>query len=274
MELFLHQMQLIFGQHEQRLNQLTDAAKDIQNLYFNSGVYNFWGSDSEESYKNLCKTLPKNNSWHKWRNVPLKYTLNSQHYRTNEWDAIDWNNSVLLFGCSQIFGTGLDDSQTVSANLSKLLNLNVVNLGVPAGSTMVQWLNTTILVQNNIRPLASVYVWPFPERVTVLSENNRVIHSGPWNNKKEPLFDGWNHHKSHAVEFLKFLMLSTNQQWNSFSRPVFHFTFSNISREKINFIDYLDPKIDLARDMAHIGPECSKKWADTIFYKIKNTIKY
>jgi hypothetical protein len=38
----------------------------------------------------------------------VTYTTNSDHYRCPEWDQIDWNSSILILGCSVVFGVGVD----------------------------------------------------------------------------------------------------------------------------------------------------------------------
>lgn len=59
------------------------------------------------------------------------YTVNSQGYRCPEFDAIDWENSIIFFGCSHVFGIGLLDHETVANQLSLILNCPVINLGTP-----------------------------------------------------------------------------------------------------------------------------------------------
>jgi hypothetical protein len=114
---------------------------------------NIWvGSDTEERFQENLKSQPED--W-PWRNQQITYKLNSQNYRAPEWDSIDWENSVVMFGCSQVFGVGVDEDQTLGYYLSELLNKPVINLGIPGGSSMALWINTEKLLNYGINPVGS-----------------------------------------------------------------------------------------------------------------------
>jgi len=263
----------MFSQHNTQANSLTaitNNSEKLRAIKFNAGVYKFWGADSKEVYEENCRSMPPSHPWHKWKAFDLTYTVNSQHYRTKEWVDIDWENSILVLGCSQIFGVGLDDKQTVPANLENLAQKPVVNLGVPSSSPMLHWINTTILRKHDIKPHAIVYVWTFPQRVTILDKEFLAIHSGNWNTGSDPLFHGWNYYENHGIEFLRYLIESTIQQWAITGCDVLHYTLCNDTAAKLNSVEYLNTNMDLARDQKHIGPICAKNWAENIFSKLNN----
>jgi hypothetical protein len=107
-----------------------------------TAAYDWFSYDDQATYEANLKTQPAD--W-EWRTRRVRYTVNSQHYRCPEWSDIDWSNSILMLGCSMVFGLGLDDDQTVTASLSRKLGMPVINLGVPGSSAMFQWINTTKL---------------------------------------------------------------------------------------------------------------------------------
>ena len=106
------------------------------------GNYNFVGGDNEKFYKENLLKLPEN--W-EYRNKKVNYTLNKHNYRTDDFRKIDWLNSVVVFGCSNVFGIGVDDTDTVSFNLSKLINRPVINMGCPGTSIKFSFHNNLIL---------------------------------------------------------------------------------------------------------------------------------
>jgi len=67
---------------------------------------NFAVSDTEELFNHNLKIMPQD--WF-YRTNPVNYTVNSQGYRTEEFEKIDWAQSVVIFGCSTVFGTGVSD---------------------------------------------------------------------------------------------------------------------------------------------------------------------
>lgn len=262
-------IKLLYGQHPLRENQLTNSIDAFEEIDFCSGKYDFWGSDSKEEYIKNKKYIPKRHSWHDWTTKQITYTVNSQHYRAPEWSDVNWDNSILVLGCSQVFGTGLDDSQTITHNMKHSLeSIDVINLGVPGASPFFQWINTTILVNKNIKPKAVVYVWTYCNRITVLTSSLKTLNSGPWNMMNEPLSRGWNTHTGHSVEYVRHAIDSTTQQWNSASCPVLHFTICEESAKNIGSLEYLIPLGDTARDRQHVGPETAIHWANIICNKL------
>ncbi len=55
---------------------------------------------------------------------------------------INNNDAILLLGCSYTYGTGLQENETFSFYLSKYLNKNVYNLGIPGGGATQAYLLT------------------------------------------------------------------------------------------------------------------------------------
>lgn len=218
----------------------------------------FIENDTEGQFLKNCRRLPKD--W-PWRTIDVNYTVNSQGYRCQEWELIDWSNSILLFGCSLIFGTGIDDTHTCAYQLSLLQNKPVVNLGRASTSPLFQWANSCILNENNITPKVVIYVWPQSIRGTEFCNDKIVKNYGAWSNTM------WvNATEKHNAELLKYLITSSSTLW---SCPVLHYTSehqdSKIS-DRLKLLD-LGPN-DYARDwdgtIAHPGPMTNKYWAENI----------
>lgn len=225
----------------------------------------FYAGDSESLYlKNLQEMPP---TWI-WRNKKVKYSINSQGYRSPEWNTIDWSQSTLLFGCSFTFGVGISDEDTCGKQLESIIGSPVVNLGVSGGSPMLQWVNSSILVHNCVAPKAVVYIWPPAHRVVELLPTQRAVHHGPWSDADWGRY--WITHDTHSLEYLRYLVWTTTAMWKC---PVVHY---HIDYDTCNQITELEPlglgPNDYARDwnngIAHPGPEANRYWAEKIANKL------
>lgn len=261
-------IELLYGHDPKRTNNFNMNFAHVNTEHFKIQQVKFWGSDSEQLYVKNLTEFSKDHPWRKWESIPITYSVNEQNYRCPSWHDIDWHQSVLLFGCSNVFGVGLDDSHTVSHHLETMIDAPVVNLGVSGSSPMLAWVNTTKLCKLEIIPKAVVYIWTYPERVTVLGNNGTVINCGAWNAELEPLSRGWIYHDSHGVEYLRQLIDSCSQQWKC---PSYHYTICKNTQEHIPELEFLD-KFDYARDRQHIGIETAKQWASVISSKLRNDL--
>lgn len=151
-----------------------------------SGYFN--GYDSDDLYNKNLKIQP--NDWY-YRDNKVNYTLNSCRYRTDEFASIDWNNSVVIFGCSNVFGTAIDDKHTISYQLSNLIKKPVINMGVASSSIQFSVFNSTILASRGAIPIAVVQLWTGYDRCMVFTDDN-VKHYGSWNIKPNNYMDLWN----------------------------------------------------------------------------------
>jgi hypothetical protein len=231
-------------------------------------ISNQWiGSDTEELYQTNLKIQPPD--WY-WRNHKVVYTTNSQRYRAPEWKDVDWNNSILVFGCSQVFGIGVDDSQTVCCQLSRMLNINVINLGMPGGSIMSMWVNTEKILNNNINPRAVIYNWPMANRVVELVDDTKNLAAGTWIIDHVPRRFGidWVMHPTQGTEYAKYALMSVNRSW---SCPQIHHSWDIDLANFLKLPRHL--KVDEARDCMHHGPLSylllAELWANQLSSKLK-----
>lgn len=139
-------------------------------------------SDSENAFNYNLKHQPAD--W-QWRNTPISYDLNELGYRTSNFSEINWSESIVFFGCSLVFGIGVDDYSTIPSFVQRKTGINTVNLGVPAGSNYHSFYNSFILRNNYPTPKAIVFCYTSPSRYTVLSNDKKqVLNSvGPWDDE-------------------------------------------------------------------------------------------
>ena len=107
--------------------------------------------------------------------------INSFGYRTSEFSDINWKESVVVFGCSNVFGIGLDIQDTVSSQLEKLIGRPVINMGIPAGSLRATLHNQVSLHEIENSPYAIVNNWTSTYRTVGWRDGQDFpIHIGPW----------------------------------------------------------------------------------------------
>jgi hypothetical protein len=225
---------------------------------------NIWvGTDTEERFQQNLKSQPLD--W-PWRNQTITYRLNSQNYRAPEWDTIDWSNSIVMFGCSQVFGVGVNEDQTLGHYLSQLLNKPVINLGIPGGSIMALWINTEKLLNYGINPLAVIYNWPSANRSVELIGNKKNRTAGPWIfDWPQPRFGKeWLLHPTHGFEYAKYAVMSAKRSW---SCPQLHYCWDHDTAKFLG-IPRMANKLDYARDCLHEGPATWKDYATKWYYEL------
>jgi hypothetical protein len=222
-------------------------------------VWKYTGLDNKNSYLENLKKQPED--WY-YRNNEVNYTLNSYGYRTKEFDTIDWENSIIIFGCSNVFCTGVDDNHTISYFLEKITNKTVVNMGIP-GSSIFAALCTSFFVKNNFpKPLAVIFAWTSLERFTRF--NTSYIESyASWNMDKK-FFNTYGDIKVDIIlKNLMYISFARNI-WNDYCQYYeythFQSTKKSFPMSNMDCFDYWN-KIDFGRDMLHHGPKTNLKIA-------------
>ena len=153
----------------------------IQNDKVDGGfTLNYNCTDSKELFEQNLKTQPQD--WY-YRTHPVKYTLNSLGYRTKEFDDIDWKESIVIFGCSYIFGTGVTDEHTIPHFLEQLSGRPVINMGIP-GSSIQTALHNSIILSDSEYPTPKVVVIFLPNLYRFqIYEKHKVQNCGLWDLK-------------------------------------------------------------------------------------------
>ena len=143
------------------------------------GSNRFSGQDDPDEFKKNLMISPKD--W-KYRTKQINYIVNSNGYRTKEWKEIDWSESIVLFGCSNTFGVGLAEDETISHHLSQRTGRYVVNLGFPSGSNELIVNNCAAMIKYFGIPYGVVINWSTVDRFRYYTKDN-YYELGPWTNE-------------------------------------------------------------------------------------------
>lgn len=243
--------------YSQMENTKTQLVQQIERLKFFDVLYpgctsdpGFHGLDNRETYEKNLQTCPEN--WH-YRNKDIKYTLNSLGYRAPEFDQIDWKESVVIFGCSMVFGIGIDDSETMSAQLENILGRPVINMGV-GGSSITFALHNSIILKNICpKPYAVIQIWSGIDRTVYYGKNLR--HIGPWvlpQDSAGRFFHSWSEHGDNGLVHALMANMASRHLWSNtryIEASMFGTTSAAINCKQLGL------GIDRARDMQHPGPK-------------------
>ena len=204
----------------------------------------FYQRDSSDLFKKNLSTQPID--WH-YRLKAIKYKFNSLKYRTIEFDQVDWKNSVVMFGCSNVFGQGLAEDETIPAQLSMILGRPVINMGVVASSNMFSFQNSLILHDNFPTPWGISHVWTSSDRVNYFTKNkpDSVVHCGTWA-PTNSFYRAWNEPESNAEIHTEFIFKASRAVWKNKTRYSTSSYWDYDGVAKLNYLDY-------ARDMMHPG---------------------
>ena len=216
---------------------------------------NFAVSDSEKLFLKNLKVMPAD--WY-YRTNEVNYTVNSQGYRTHEFSTINWANSVVLFGCSTVFGPGVDDAHTIDYFLSELLDAPVINLGVSSTSITYALHNAVVLNQSYPTPRAVVNLWTEYSRIAYYLDD-RVDNKGSWN--EDDFIYEWLKHDSNPATYAVFAQMISHQLWKN-KTAYYEATFFPSTAELFK-CEHL-PVFDQARDLIHYGRQTNKAIAEKI----------
>ena len=167
------------------------AEKSPPNL--NNETFHVAG-DTKMQYKRNRKRQP--DTWY-YRHKTVSYTTNSLGYRTDEFDCIDFDNSIVALGCSMTFGIGVDNAHTWVNHLEGYLGIPVINLGVPGTSVELATLLSANLRAVH-RPRAIIWCWPPVDRYAEYRSPEQpcitdcVHHYDQWHNLL-PKYKGYNY---------------------------------------------------------------------------------
>jgi hypothetical protein len=195
------------------------------------------------------------------------YKINSLGYRAPEFDTIDWDNSYVIQGCSAVFGLGLShDDDTVSNNLSMLINHPVINLGVSGTGMMMQHMNLISMLEKNVKPKGVFILYPNMDRYPLFTKKG-IINVGPWSDRELLSWMDDDNSRTHNLYHMRSyrLLLKANDI------PLYEASHHGSNRDfcKCLFTDYYNEYLDYGHDNAHWGPITSKFVANLFFNQIK-----
>jgi hypothetical protein len=220
------------------------------------GTWDFCTSDSQHKFQEVLNYKPKD--WY-YRNANVKYTLNSEGYRAKEFNQIDWKNSIVMFGCSHIFGTGNDNTSTIPALLENLIKVPVINMGINGASIKTIAHNCLALYHSYDRPKMIIFGWTSLSRKGAYFDN--TIDSTHTFNSQDDVTD------TILTNMLLVNMVKT--MWAK-KCPIYEFSFFKNSAKLIN-CDYYK-NVDYARDDVHYGIKSHNIISEKIYNKIKKLI--
>ena len=215
----------------------------------------FSSSDSPDLLRQNLKTQPSD--WH-YRTKDVRYNCNSNGYRADEWNTIDWPNAVVIFGCSCTVGVGLAEDETISYQLSTILNRPVINMGVSASSMQHSFINSMLLAKNFTTPYAVIHLWTNIDRFTVFNKRD-IEHIGPWDSEHFSESIVMNPYQSMLTA--AYTSMSSREFWKNkcryYSASFFEATAHYTESDWVS-ID------NQARDLIHPGKGSAKQMADLI----------
>lgn len=212
-------------------------------------------------------------SWH-YYHKEIIYNVNSNGYRAPEWNTIDWKNSVVILGCSMVFGTGVAEDETLSYYLEQLLHRPVINLGYPSISNEGIFNNSVSILEHFGSPLAVINVWAPVDRFLFFSTEPH--HIGLWTNDKDEsdgvslgrLYEDMNLNQTNMRIKSYYLEKANQRLWKNktqyYSASYFKSTADCMKLHK------LLPSDRNARDMVHPGPDSNLSNAKYLFSVLKN----
>ena len=227
----------------------------------------FYGTDTEELYNRNLSNQPAD--WH-YRSKPVSYEFNSNGYRSLEWDQYDWSSSIVLFGCSRVFGVGVAGDETIDYYLNRLTGRPVINLGVASSSCWVSYHNSQLLYLHWPRPYAVVQLWTETTRL-VDYRMKRIAHLGAWNTFNDPLYFEWNKFDVNADMHVKSITTSDRIMWSNTDTKyraysMFRSTSKSIDCEFLPFPEWT--MFDKGRDLIHSGSATNQFISDFISSKL------
>lgn len=232
--------------------------------YLQEGKNNlsWYSSDDLLNFKRKCRHDKVHSK--KWKSVEISYKMNDYGFRCDvnfgdlKEKAKD-KKRILALGCSHTFGIGLPREMVWCEILSKKLNYELYNLGVPSGSfdTISRVSECWLQI---IDP--DIIVVQEPELIRREYHKDGVIHNlGGWSNKflkyGTQLWD--NDENVYQAEKNKNLV----RYHNTKNVPLYFFNFKIAKRPG---------DIEKARDGLHYGPTIHARFAELIYNELERNI--
>lgn len=232
-----------------------------------SAVLSWLQGDNLDRFKSSKLTQPPD--W-TYRTKKVSYTINRDGYRCPSWEDINWEESIVLFGCSCTFGIGVTDEDTIAAQLEKLSGRPVINLGVPGGSNSLIIQNGINLLEFFKAPYAVANIWSTSNRLTFF-DSTKAHYSGPWDdatkNKYTPLWQQTFINPSHEAALYYYEAKMGKWLWQGKSK------YSSISFFPTDVTEFDKEKhfvSDCAgRDLQHPGQNSCRQVAEYLSEKFK-----
>lgn len=231
-------------------------------LEFANASLDWLPMDTEELYQhnltNNYSLLEQNG----WINTKITYEFNSHGFRCDEFKE----DSIMFLGCSFTCGIGLAQHMMWPEILSARLNKHCSNLGL-GGSSPDTAFRMCLGYIDTIKPRMVIYLEPPIGRIELVSDKKAITLAANYDldhdkNIKQ-YYKLWIQDGNHnCLLNAKKNKLAIEQLCCQRSIPFAHYTIDDIQT------------IDLARDLAHIGPRTSQQFVDDIHGPISDMLNW
>ena len=121
-----------------------------------------YSPDTKLNFQKISKVLPK---YWRWHNETIDYYLNNEGFRNNvNFDEVDWENSYVILGCSNVVGVGVPFEETIGYYIEQKLKTPVINMASAGGSCQTVFNNFMKMVTDYTVPKGCFILWPEPVR--------------------------------------------------------------------------------------------------------------
>jgi len=202
----------------------------------------FYPADTEKLFR---KNKKRENSDWIYRTKAIRYKTNELGFRAPPMKNIDWKNTIVVFGCSNVFGIGLAEEDTLCHQLQEIIGIPVVNLGIPGSAIDLACFNSFFLHQNFPFPKSIVQIWTSLERYTRFVSKKEVLAGHPVNRDYIRTMKWGERSKIHIAQ--------DKELWRR--EPVIYYQGSFFAEtvRKNKDIVHLHTGEDKARDLMHPG---------------------
>lgn len=216
----------------------------------------FEGSDTIKLFKRNKRRMPEDWLYHE---KVITYKYNELGFRTRSVKDIDWKNSIVAFGCSYTFGTGLAEEDTFVYILEKILDIPVINLGVPGSAIDLSCINSLMLHDHYPTPKAILQIWSSPYRYSDFNDRTVVNYLPKSSNYYSNL--KWENRSAYYMRADKTLWKDKTIYYEGSFFP--NYDFKNKKMDHFLYKDY-------ARDNGHAGIKSHKSAAKIIAENLRN----
>jgi len=183
-------------------------------------------------------------------------------YRTNL-NSVDWKESVVVFGCSMVYGEGLEEKDSIPFHLSNMLNCPVINMGVTGSSINFSLYNQLALYNQCSAPKGVINIWTEHNRSSYYTKNS-IVNYGPWNTTMHSYGDLWTADSVHGETQAIMAQVILKNLWKDV--PYYEATFFKKTQQLLGcdqLVGHMNDT-DYASDGEHPGPLATYKCAEYI----------
>jgi len=195
------------------------------------------------------------------------YYVNPLGYRQDpntSWPD-NWENSIVLLGCSQTFGWGVNYENTYARLLEKSLNRQVINLGIPATSIDYMF-KLSIDICKRSTPWAIVVNWPDISRYYEWHTGRKGMLTHEFGNRDPELYDYFLKNYDYKIKQTEYLMDAIRLMWRGKTNLI-EITWSS-SIKNVTRID----NVDTALDDSHWGPKTHSVVNDHLSFRLSDSL--